>query len=644
MGLLALVHSPGRAHATDLTSEAGFLFDIQDGVFSDDGSLSNGSIDAYDGCYRLEVNGETYTGATGSVLGLGGRQVETPETAVGGLVARRFIYVPETGPSWARYLDVISNPGGVPVTATIGIVGNLGSDGSTSIFASSSGDASASTDDLWFSTDDDDGSSDPSLAHVVQGDAPLVAPTVLALEGFDDIRYEWSVTVPAGGRVAVLTFAVQDMSQAVVQAEARRLAELPDDALVGIDVYLPEVINFQAGTPCAGAEGAACTTRGRTGTCHAARCCTGCFDGTRCLTGTTGTACGVNGGACAGCGDGDLCTSDVCTAGVCSNPTAPSGTACDDRAFCTTGDVCNATGRCAGSGPPPCDDGRSCTVDTCDETLDRCENRMGAGCVIGGECVGGGTAHPVYPCLVCDPARNVSDWSPVTVGTVCRAGSCAGGRLRPPGTCDAAGLCASPTVMTCASGRCADATSCEATCATAGCPAGEYCSMAGDCRALVALGAVCSSAEACVSGHCVDGVCCDTACDGVCAACNLGATRGTCSPRPSGTDPEGECAGAGCDGAGACVLPVDAGVGTVDAGMVSSDGGAGPVDAGADASMDAGVVRSDAGGTPVRTSSCAVAHDRGAAPVWLGIALACAAWARRRAAQRTRRAAASRAA
>lgn len=242
MGLWA----PSTAWATTLTSEGGFTFDIQDGLggtWSTDGSMSDGFSDAYDGCYFLEVNGMRYTGAPGATTSLSGRQIELPETTVGGLRARRFIYVPLRGGNWARYLEVISNPGATAVTATIAITGNLGSDSSTRVLATSSGDLTISPDDAWATTDDSDGSGDPSLGHVIQGTDPPIRAAEASLS-IDNIRWAWNVTIPPRGRVAVLTFAIMERNQAAAQAEARRLAEAPDDALVGLDEYLDAIVNF----------------------------------------------------------------------------------------------------------------------------------------------------------------------------------------------------------------------------------------------------------------------------------------------------------------------------------------------------------------------------------------------------------------
>ena len=77
----------------------------------------------------------------------------------------------------------------------------------------------------------------------------------------------------------------------------------------------------------------------------------------------------------------------------------------------------------------------------------------------------------------------------------------------------------------------------------------------------------CSADNMCATGFCSpDGVCCDSKCDGVCQACNLTGTAGTCTSVPAGTmpatghdtcgpDAKSTCMRDGlCDGAGACEL------------------------------------------------------------------------------------------
>lgn len=358
--------------------------------------------------------------------------------------------------------------------------------------------------------------------------------------------------------------------------------------------------------PCAGlAEGASCTASGRPGLCRGGRCCTGCWDGSRCRAGTSSTQCGGGGTACANCTDGDPCTSDVCTAGVCSNPLAPSGTPCDDGLYCTSVDICDGRGRCVGGGGPRCDDGASCTRDLCDEETDSCTFTWVEGCLIGGVCVAEGAVNPSYPCQICDPTRNATDWSPRPAGTPCGMPRCTAGRLYPAGMCDATGTCITPPSVRCATGRCADATSCERTCADTGCPDGRWCSPSGACEPVRSVGEICIADAACSTGYCVDGRCCLDACDGVCERCDRSGSEGRCSPVPAGQDPDGECEGASvCDGAGSCI-ELDAGPGEIDAAVPARDAGVG--DAGGGGTDVGAPLEADAGSIPAPRHGCGCA-------------------------------------
>lgn len=69
------------------------------------------------------------------------------------------------------------------------------------------------------------------------------------------------------------------------------------------------------------------------------------------------------------CDDNNGCTADSCTAGKtasCTNkPLA--GSDCNDGKPCTDMDKCSAVGLCAGTTVTDCDDGNSCTIDSCAE-------------------------------------------------------------------------------------------------------------------------------------------------------------------------------------------------------------------------------------------------------------------------------------
>jgi hypothetical protein len=72
------------------------------------------------------------------------------------------------------------------------------------------------------------------------------------------------------------------------------------------------------------------------------------------------------------------------------------------------------------------------------------------------------------------------------------------------------------------------------------------------------LGAACDTDTQCASGVCADGVCCQSTCDGMCEACNLKDSPGTCMPVAAGmASPNGHpaCATApaeSCDRDGTC--------------------------------------------------------------------------------------------
>ncbi len=107
-------------------------------------------------------------------------------------------------------------------------------------------------------------------------------------------------------------------------------------------------------------------------------------------------------GTCVGlkqlCDDGKKCTIDSCdkATGGCTNTALAVGTPCDDGELCTVGESCNAAGECA---PPPgqkgCDDGNPCTQDLCDVGTKACTYKPvvgacddGDGCTQGEACVG----------------------------------------------------------------------------------------------------------------------------------------------------------------------------------------------------------------------------------------------------------------
>jgi len=192
----------------NLQSVSGKLFDV-DGSSFGTGQLVHGTNNAFDGLNRLQVDGVDYASAISQATSTddGGRTVVTPIVAMSGLDVFRAVTVPETGSEdFARTIDSFTNSSGTNITVPIRIVGNLGSDLDTTVFATSDGDTIVEPTDSWFGTDDADGSGTPAIIHLLRN-ANGIQPTNVQVIG-DNVVWDYSLTVPAGQTVRLAHFTV----------------------------------------------------------------------------------------------------------------------------------------------------------------------------------------------------------------------------------------------------------------------------------------------------------------------------------------------------------------------------------------------------------------------------------------------------
>jgi hypothetical protein len=144
---------------------------------------------------------------------------------------------------------------------------------------------------------------------------------------------------------------------------------------------------------------------------------TSCDDGQYCTTGDSCTA-GVCGGAARNCSDGISCTTDSCNESTDQCVHTGNNASCSNGQYCDGAEVCNPATGCEAGPPVVCSDGISCTLDTCNEALDRCDHAPNDGaCNDLQYCNGVETCSLVYGCQA-GPPVNCSD------GVSCTADSC----------------------------------------------------------------------------------------------------------------------------------------------------------------------------------------------------------------------------
>ncbi len=274
-------------------------------------------------------------------------------------------------------------------------------------------------------------------------------------------------------------------------------------------------------------DGATCTA----GPCQSAMCDAGgvCRRMTTCAAGEM--CCG---GTCApaGCNDGNPCTIDSCETTGCLN--APNTAACDDGDYCTIndrcmdrscapgttprdcddGNPCNGAEYCSGacnSGVPlTCDDGVTCTVDSCDTSTGCIHAPSDAAC----SAAAGGYCDPVLDCQY--PSCTAATCMPEP--SLCQTATCMGDM------CVRETLCAGSTPSCCAGAcvalGCDDSNECtNDSCGGGGCvntfntnacDDGDACTTPDQCSGgLCTPGPArdCTDSDPCTSDYCMFGAC-----------------------------------------------------------------------------------------------------------------------------------------
>jgi hypothetical protein len=211
-----------------------------------DGSILDGSSDAFDGGFRLSANGLFFGSSGDALTEESGRELRLGPWDTGGLRVTRKVFVPADD-TFARFLEIIENPTVNNLIATVRIDTDLGSNSSTVLISTSSGDTIFNSEDNFIITDDaSDGGSDPTIVHVFSGPGALFEPSAVSLSS-DNLQYTFTIPVPAGTRRILMHFASQNPNRTVAAARAEHLVRLQGSALVGLTrAEQNDIVNFIA--------------------------------------------------------------------------------------------------------------------------------------------------------------------------------------------------------------------------------------------------------------------------------------------------------------------------------------------------------------------------------------------------------------
>ncbi len=253
-----------------------------------------------------------------------------------------------------------------------------------------------------------------------------------------------------------------------------------------------------------------------------------CDDGAFCNGAETCNAGSCESGTAVDCDDGVSCTNDSCNEGTDSCDNVADDANCDDGAFCNGTETCDAVNDCQAGTAPDCDDGVGCTDDSCNEGTDSCDNvANNANCDDGAFCNGAETCDAVNDCQAgsdpcggsaCDEANDIC--LECSVDADCNDGAFCNGTE----TCNA-GSCQAGTPPACDDGLF--------------CNGSETCNEGTD------------SCDAGTAPNCNDGVhCTDDACNEGTDSCDNVANNANCDD------------GAFCNGTETCDVVNDCQVGT----------------------------------------------------------------------------------
>ena len=247
----------------------GFYWDVVNNGATAHGNTEvfRGDRAARDGSFFLDItNGGTTARFTGgaATTAQNGREVVIRQQSLAGLDVTRKVYVPRDG-YFARYLEVLRNPGASPLTVSVSVQANYEKYydwyfGPPTLISTSSGDnqlsvSSSTNPDRWLVVDDTADADPfksfqlPAVSFIFDGAgaAQRASSATFSQPNLSgEVRYNWTnITIPAGGTVSFMHFSAQETSRRAARAAAERLAQSPPETLAGLSAEeVGQIQNF----------------------------------------------------------------------------------------------------------------------------------------------------------------------------------------------------------------------------------------------------------------------------------------------------------------------------------------------------------------------------------------------------------------
>lgn len=181
----------------------GFQWDIVN-----NGAVSDGSNDAYDGGMQLQVGGTAFPAQPTARLSADGKEIEIGWRYNNLNISRRIFVNTRSG--YCRWIDIFENTTGAEITVALRYYSNVGD--TTSRTHTTSGSAVVTSKDWGIVTAGAEGSNRPAVVHVFATPAGKFKPVFSFTQNNDNLYCDASIKVPPSKAVALCFFEAQRKS------------------------------------------------------------------------------------------------------------------------------------------------------------------------------------------------------------------------------------------------------------------------------------------------------------------------------------------------------------------------------------------------------------------------------------------------